>query len=799
MDTDQKPYIGSGHFCLDFVAGRPTAGTIYVFISYREYPLTGIYKSTDYGETWDLFMNLDDITGGDSDFENFEINESGNYHVHIAASDDYVFLAVMNGWTHAGIWRMPHSGASTTKIHTGNGSFLKISARIDADANGYVVQGMYAPSNFFDGVMAWSNDNGTSWTELKHLSDNTLNPERVKWIRVSGSTVYVMYNTASYTTLWYTTDAHNGLACTWTRVEWGLGDPAGRTYGRFDMRFSTLRISAQLVTGDKVVLSDDVASADAYITDLITAAGDPDNDSNYPRGYHPTDSVCLVVTMNGKVWEIDGSHPPTAATHIGTLPGGPRLPGAWPKWDDKDSSVVYVCGEYTGIYRSTDDGVTWLMKGALPTNYNGDPKYKMRDAFTDVDGTAIAAHDPDYCYGGGGWSAPAGAVEIQGNKAVESVPGAGSIAVVNCNVTCVPDARLVIADIIPSSPFDVSIYESWEDATHYLRLHLYESGGNLTSDYYYNNGAGEVHQSGPFTIATMPTDKFRVLITYADVYTDDWHMFTCKLDIGSDYQKAGDALKNGLLDTVNYLGFGWGATDGGSEIDGFYMLQAWHRISDQWFSTETDESIDGKVLGDHYPSNPPGACSQVPDAQWSVESGSITKITGDSYSGVASLGGGTDGLAMVESDMADLFVDGFYFDPWSSADQFACLIFRGQDASNYLMLGAESVHFAVWKVIGGVLTELGTEGHSFSSSGTAYMIALILGRHICVVGVKTGNASEVVFDDDEDTFKEKTLIGIYSGPDVVRTSNEIIGTGGIRSMSLPRFAGGSRNQALVIS
>lgn len=796
MESTHTPYIGSGQFAYEFVAGRPSAGTIYVFLFYRNHSLTGIYKSTDYGETWDQFMTLDTMTGGDSDYDNFSFNPK-TWDLGMTASDSHVFVAIRNGTSAMGIWRIPHAGGSATKIHTGpTGSNAgKCSARIAADANGNVVQGMYSTSTFFDPVMAWSNDDGDNWTELKHLSGNTIEGvQRVIWYAIDGAEVLVMYNTALREGLWRTTDANNGTGCTWTEILFGLGSPAGRCSSRFDIRFSSLAISAFITASGKVVVSDDYVTADAYVTDLISTAGGADTVSNYPRAYHPSDDKLYAIDDESKVWELNGTHPPTAATQVGTLPVWfGRRPGyagqnnGWLQFDLNDEDVMYVLNNWSGLLRSADGGVNWYAKGALPTDYNGDPKYHIKDLMTDTNGTALASHTPDIDFAGGGWTEEAGAIEIQDGMAVESTPGSESVGLIDLDLSAqLMGSYFCMADIEPADPMDVVLFLRYQDSTHYLKLRLYSSGGDLLTEFIYNNGGGEVVYTGPYTVGTMPTLKFRVVALYVDA--TKFYAFSVKLALGAAYEKGGTAGRPTFFSSEATIGFGFGATDAGSEIGEFHIIEPHSVFADHWWVGDAADSIDSRVAGNYYSTDggaSPG--TQVPGQTWDTTDGTVQKLVTRSIA-ASSPGGGTEGRAIVEDiGVADLFIDAFQFDPWNSASQFACLLFRVQDGDNHLMIGVESLSFKVWKVVGGTPTVLATESHVFSSSGHAYMYAWALGKHICVFGVKSGETPEIVFDDNETTFQEETGLGVYSGPNIVPASNEIHTTGLIKKTTLSEF------------
>lgn len=799
MDSTHKPYFGSGFFSEEFVAGRPSAGTIYVMVTYIDWRLSGIFKSTDYGETWERHIFLYDLVEGDVDF--YTMPHGGNGEIGLAASDDYLFVSLRLS-SYAGIWRVAHSdNTDHDKILASNTTRNKTSARISATPDGHVVTGNGPGSTFFDPVMLWSNDNGDSWTELKHLSDSSSLGVRVKWIEMNPSDsdeILVMYNTASFTTLYHTTDASNGLACTWTQIQFGLGDPAGRSYEHFAVRWSPLRISVQMVDDDRVILSDDYASEDVSITALIAAAGDGDTTSNYPRVVHPTLSKMIAVSKGGRIYEINGSHPPTGATEISTVPVGPTVLEAHPQYDFNDSSVLYILIAGAGIYRSTDDGVTWIAKCNLGEDYYGDPCKYLEDKFTDTDGTGLAAHTPDFDRDAGGWTVQAGAIEIQSGKAVETVPGAGSLATIDANADYFggEGGWFMVADIIPAATFDISLYPRWESADHYYRLHLWETGGHLYAQCWYNTGAGEVNMSGPEDVAIMPTSKFQVISMYWYAYKV--YTFSVKFTDGVDYEKLLTSFRYTVYSAEATHGFGFEAADTGTQIDAFYITLPWITFYDNFYPYDTAESIDGKVGGaGYYNTGPLYPGSQNPEMVWNAIAGDLDKISGpDTYGDLSGPGGGQETIFDLTEDFyEDIFISQFTFDP--AGTQHCAVIFRKQDDDNFLMAGKESGYFKLWEVVGGVKTELASVAHDMSTANGSVML-LALGSHIVMWGV-ADDPNERIFDDNEVTFRDKAGIGIYQGPNITTASDAIDSSGFITKLTMPAFAGGIRNRVVIIN
>ncbi|NOT50169.1 MAG: hypothetical protein HOP10_02720 [Chitinophagaceae bacterium] len=394
---------------MDRIAFHPTNGNIFYVCS----PSGGVYKTTNGGTTWtDIGMGL---PGGAACIEVARSNGNVIY-VFTGDGDSHYSGTLVFGYDlspiSGGVFKSTDAGATWTKVtdmYTGPNDLVGHNMAISENNSNYLFaatdQGLYRTT-----------DGGTTWTQVR-----TGNHYDVEFRPYNDSVVYA--STAS--NVYYSIDG--GRSGTWVTSTFDFSPAANR----IDLAVRKNNLSAQSTF--VYALSGQVTAAGQHrglflstdggatytrqsntpnIFGTQTGGGGSTDQTRYDLGIcvRP-DNVNTIATAGCCVWRSTngGSTMTYSTTYRESL--GPLAAYIHPDVHDVEYNPVnnnlYACTD-GGVYRSTDDGVTWT---DLSDGLAGSQFYHMgmqdEDGDGDMDGIMIVAGAQDngikYRTSGGSW------------------------------------------------------------------------------------------------------------------------------------------------------------------------------------------------------------------------------------------------------------------------------------------------------------------------------------------------------------------------------------------------------------
>ena len=353
--------------------------------------MSGIYHSTDFGQTWQL-VNFHDSIGGINGGTFSQVRFTSNPNILYLAStsagpvkstDNGTTWAPLSGWSYGGSDWMATDLSTTTKFLISNGTNLYLSTDGGTSfTTAYSSSGLALGGAFFDGSNVYVGSNKGFLTS----SDG-------------GATFTLAAQQPTNTNIMSFTGAKEGatvrlMAMTTSSTFWDGYSPANLTYSglfRLDVGGSWVDVSSGIAAGEDPNF---VSMAQNNISIVYTGGGDV---AGRPQVLKSTDGgTTFADTFFTRQWDVT-PNVPNANTATGAEGQGGDFDWSWggPAWgfavSPTDATKAIISENW--VHVTSDGGTTWQEVNAKLSDLNPmgqfTPQYK---AYTGTGLTMTGVH-----------------------------------------------------------------------------------------------------------------------------------------------------------------------------------------------------------------------------------------------------------------------------------------------------------------------------------------------------------------------------------------------------------------------